>query len=146
MTHRPDVSVIIAAFTEQRWDNMVRAIDSACAQTLKPREVIVCIDHNDALLARTREHAAGLDGVRVVENPWPRGVSGARNAGIAVASGRVCAFLDDDAEADPDWLEHLLSSYVDPAVLGVGGGIEPAWHDVRPDWFPEEFDWEVACS
>jgi cellulose synthase/poly-beta-1,6-N-acetylglucosamine synthase-like glycosyltransferase len=146
MTHGRDVSVIIAAFTEQRWDNMVRAIESACAQTLQPREVIVCIDHNDALLARTREHVAGRDGVRVIDNPCPRGVSGARNAGIAVASGAVCAFLDDDAEAAPDWLEHLVSSYVDSDVLGVGGGIEAAWHDVRPDWFPEEFDWVVGCS
>jgi len=146
MSQCRDVSVIIAAFTEQRWDHMVRAIASARAQTLQPREVIVCIDHNDALLARMCEHTAGLTDVKVVENPWPRGVSGARNAGIAAARGAVCAFLDDDAEAAPDWLENLVASYVDPDVLGVGGGIEPAWHDVRPDWFPEEFDWVVGCS
>src|SRR5262245_60583491 len=126
MSYSRDVSVVIAAFTEQRWEHMVRAIDSALAQTLRPREVIVCIDHNDALLTRMRAHAAGLCGVRVIDNPWPRGVSGARNAGIAVACGTVCAFLDDDAEAAPDWLEHLVSSYLDSDVLGVGGGIEPA--------------------
>jgi len=146
MSQSRDVSVIIAAFTEQRWDHMVRAIESARAQTLRPREVVVCIDHNEALFTRMREHTAGLSGVRVIENPWPRGVSGARNAGIAAASGAVCAFLDDDAEAAPDWLENLVSSYVDSDVLGVGGGIEPAWHDVRPEWFPEEFDWVVGCS
>lgn len=146
MSQCRDVSVIIAAFTERRWDNLVRAIDSARAQTLQPREVIVCIDHNEALLKRICEHTAGLRGVRVIENPWHQGVSGARNAGIAAACGAVCAFLDDDAEADPDWLENLVSAYVDPDVLGVGGGIEPAWHGVRPDWFPEEFDWVVGCS
>ena len=37
------------------------------------------------------------------------------------------AFLDDDAEADADWLKHLGAAYEHDGVLGVGGAIEPAW-------------------
>src|SRR5581483_12443163 len=71
---------------------------------------------------------------------------GARNTGVSVATGSVCAFLDDDAEAAPDWLAWLVKAYADKDVLGVGGAIEPAWQDRRPEWFPEEFDWVVGCS
>src|SRR5216683_2008584 len=106
-----DVSVIIAAFSTQRWDNLLAAIDSARHQTLPAREVIVCIDHNRSLLSAVRDYAARLADVRVVDNTWPRGVSGARNTGIAAASGAICAFLDDDAEAAPDWLAGLVRGY-----------------------------------
>ena len=44
----------------------------------------------------------------------PGGLSGARNTGVAAARGEVVAFLDDDAVAAPDWLEHLLRPYDDP--------------------------------
>ena len=142
----PDVSVIIAAFTMQRWDNLLAAIDSVRCQTLAPRELIVCIDHNRLLLERIRQHVVGLADIQVVENRWPRGVSGARNTGVGESSGAVCAFLDDDAVAEPDWLATLVRAYAEPDTLGVGGGIEPLWQQGRPPWFPEEFDWVVGCS
>ena len=56
------------------------------------------------------------------------------------------AFLDDDAEAAPDWLERLLALYDDPDVLAVGGRVEPVWETGRPGYFGEELDWIVGCS
>jgi len=41
MTVDADISVIIAAFTAERWDNIVAAIESVQRQTLAPRELIV---------------------------------------------------------------------------------------------------------
>jgi glycosyltransferase involved in cell wall biosynthesis len=82
----------------------------------------------------------------VVENAQQRGLSGARNTGVAAARGDVVAFLDDDAAAAPDWLEHLLAPYADPAVAGVGGAVEPVWEGEPPRAFPEEFNWVVGCS
>jgi len=82
----------------------------------------------------------------VALNRGRRGLSGARNAGVAAADAEIVAFLDDDAEAAPDWLARLLALYDDPRVLGAGGTIEPAWDARRPGWFPEEFDWVVGCS
>jgi hypothetical protein len=82
----------------------------------------------------------------VVENGEPRGLSGARNSGIAVASGDVIAFLDDDARAAPDWIERLIFPYREPRIIGVGGAIEPMWVGRRPGWFPPEFDWVVGCT
>ena len=87
-----------------------------------------------------------LPDVIVTDNQQQQGLSGARNAGVAVAGGEVVAFLDDDATAAPDWLERLAAGYADPDVLGVGGAIEPVWSTSRPRCFPEEFDWVVGCT
>jgi hypothetical protein len=58
----------------------------------------------------------------------------------------VVAFLDDDAIAEPEWLERLVVHYATPDVLGVGGRVLPDWRSGRPDWFPDEFNWVVGCS
>ena len=78
-----DVSVVICAYTEARWQDLLAAVDSVQRQSAPPREIIIVIDHNPALLERTRTHLAG---VVVVKNREQRGLSGARNSGIAAAS------------------------------------------------------------
>ena len=47
-------------------------------------------------------------------------------------SGDFIAFLDDDAEADPQWLQYLASPFADPRVAGVGGTAVPAWVGAEP--------------
>lgn len=138
-----DVSVVICAYTEARWDDLVAAVQSLTAQSYRPLEVIVVIDHNPALLQRAR--TAWPEGI-VIENGQPRGLSGARNSGVAIARGEIVAFIDDDALAAPDWLAQLLHHYRDPQVVGVGGAIQPLWMGDRPGWFPQEFDWVVGCT
>lgn len=144
MTHKvQDISVIICAYTEDRWNDLTEAIESVKQQTLAPREIIIVIDHNPALLKRVREQVSG---VVVVENTEARGLSGARNSGIAVAQGQIIAFLDDDAIAMPDWLIQLSTFFTDPNMLGAGGSIHPLWIDKKPFWLPEEFYWVIGCT
>ncbi len=138
-----DVSVIICAYTEARWHDLVAAVESLHAQSKPPREVIVVVDHNQHLLERVR---AELPGIVVVENSETQGLSGARNSGIAVARGALLAFLDDDATAEPDWLARLYQCFEDPRVLGVGGTVVPAWSSKPPHWFPRQFYWVIGCS
>jgi glucosyl-dolichyl phosphate glucuronosyltransferase len=137
------VSVIICAYTGERWDQLLGAIRSVQAQTMKAMEIIVVVDHEVELLDRLRT-AVGSD-VTVLENRERRGLSGARNTGTAVACGDLVAFLDDDAEAAPDWLEVLTEGYENPAVVGTGGFVEPVWSRPAPD-FPAEFNWVVGCT
>jgi glucosyl-dolichyl phosphate glucuronosyltransferase len=136
-------SVVICSYADERWDELALAVESVRRQTVAPLEVIVAVDHNPLLLERAR---SGLAGVKVVENHEARGLSGARNSGIAAARGDVVAFLDDDAAAETEWLERLAPLYRDPRVLGVGGAIDPHWLDGRPAGFPREFEWVVGCS
>ncbi len=137
------ISIVMCAYTEDRWAELVAAVESVRFQTLSPREIILVIDHNLPLLARAREQ---LPDVKVIENGQPRGLSGARNSGIAAACGEVIAFMDEDATAAPDWLYWLSRSYDDACVAGIGGAIEPVWSAPRPSWFPSEFDWVVGCT
>lgn len=139
----PSVSVVICAYTEARWDDIVAAVRSVQAQEPAVLETVLVIDHNPALHARA---AREIPGVVLVENAEARGLSGARNSGVAAARGDVVAFLDDDARADPGWWAGLAAAYADPAVMGAGGGIVPAWDAGRPGWFPPEFDWVIGCS
>jgi glycosyltransferase involved in cell wall biosynthesis len=138
-----DFSVIICAYTEARWDELVDAVASVRSQSVPVREIIVVIDHNHSLFQRA---VSDISGVVTLENAQARGLSGARNTGIAAARGEIIAFMDEDAVAAPDWLEKLGAPYDDPQVLGVGGAIEPLWLSGRPAWFPEEFDWVVGCT
>jgi GT2 family glycosyltransferase len=135
--------VVVAAHTMDRWADIVAGVDALAHQTVSPRETILVVDHNDALLARARDE---LTGVRVLDNPRTGGASGARNTGVAAATGAVVAFLDDDARPEPDWVERLLSAYDDPSVMAVGGVARPVWPDVRPAHLPPELDWLVGCT
>jgi glucosyl-dolichyl phosphate glucuronosyltransferase len=138
-----DISVVICAYTEKRWDELCAAVQSLQKQSLPPREVILVIDHNQSLLERAR---AQFDKIVLLESREIQGLAGARNTGMESAQGTVIAFLDDDAVAAPNWLELLCASFENPDIVGVGGKLEPLWPKGRPRWFPEEFDWVVGCT
>jgi GT2 family glycosyltransferase len=136
------VSVVICAYTLDRWDQLVLAMDSVSEQS-PPHETILVIDHNDELLDRARTRWPGSV---VLANAARRGLSGGRNTALQVASGEVVAFLDDDAIAGPGWLESLLSPFDDPSVVAVGGSATPIWPDIAPAVLPDELLWIVGCS
>jgi GT2 family glycosyltransferase len=144
-TARPGLAltVVVCAYTAQRWENIRAAVESLRSQTVPVHQLVLVIDHNPGLLETAR---AGFPDVVCIPNTGPQGLSGARNCGVAVATGDVVAFLDDDAAAAPDWAAALLEANADDTVVGVGGGVVPAWEAPRPRWFPDEFLWVVGCS
>ncbi|NUL04370.1 glycosyltransferase family 2 protein [Streptomyces lunaelactis] len=143
MNTAPSLSVVVCAYTLDRWDDIRSAIASVRAQNRAANEILLVIDHCPELyeLAST-----SMPGIRVIPNRERKGLSGARNTGVAAARCDVVAFLDDDAAADPDWTDRMLEHYSDPRVVGVGGLVRPWWVTHRPVWFPPEFDWVVGCS
>ena len=143
LTGLPTVSVVIAAFAMERWNDLQEAVTSVRTQTIRVLETIVVIDQNATLLERTQ---CELPDIIVIPNVGSRGASGARNSGVAASHGEVVAFLDDDAFASANWLESLLRHFLDPDVVGVGGRMIPLWAGSRPRWFPQEFDWAVGAS
>ncbi len=144
MDVRPSITVVICCYTERRWDDIVAAVTSVQPQLRACDELTLAVDHSPALAQRLRER---FPAIHVTENEGVRGLSGARNAGIATARGEIVAFLDDDAVAHPEWLDELCRPYADPEVAGVGGQVVPRWDTgARPAWFPPEYDWVVGCT
>jgi GT2 family glycosyltransferase len=137
-------SVIVCCYTEDRWDDLSAGVAETWRQSGGEAEIIVCVDHNERLLRRAR---AELPQAVVIENQGEPGLSGARNTGVAAASGDIVVFLDDDAVPAPGWLDALLQAFDDDEhVLAVGGAARPTRPEARPTWFPLEFDWVVGCS
>ena len=134
---------MICAYTLDRWDDLNAAVASVRAQTYPAREIFVAVDRNEALQERA---ACEIQGVIVVANSKAAGLCGGRMTGAELATAPIIVFLDDDAIADQDWLKHLVESFQDDRVLGVGGHIDPLWRRPPPSWFPPEFNWIVGCT
>jgi O-antigen biosynthesis protein len=79
-------------------------------------EVIVV---NDGSTDATADIARGF-GVRVISTP-NRGLSHARNVGLAAAVGEIVAYIDDDAYPDPHWLTYLAGAFLTTDHTGIGG-------------------------
>ncbi|MFF1378149.1 glycosyltransferase family 2 protein [Streptomyces sp. NPDC058308] len=142
-----EISVVVCVYTEDRWADILAAVSSVRAQSLAALETLLVVDHNLPLLDRLAKEYKETEGVRVLANAGPRGLSAGRNTGIAASRGEIVAFLDDDAVAEREWLRHFAEGFEDPRVLAVGGRTLPAWESGRrPVWFPEEFDWVVGCT
>jgi len=136
-------TAVICCYTLDRWDRLVDAVASVRAQQ-PPVDAVVVVDHNEALLTAAQEAFPDLV---VVPNGEGRGLSGARNTGVACSDTDVVLFLDDDAVAEPSWAASLLACFADPRVMVVGGRVDPDWEGgARPRWFPAEFGWVVGCS
>jgi GT2 family glycosyltransferase len=147
------VSVIVCAYTLDRWLDLNAAINGIAAQEVAADsavcvrgdvQIVLVIDHNPALA----ERAAALPlRAQIVENDRTRGLSGARNAGVERAAGDIVLFLDDDAAPEAGWLQAHLEAFAEPTVIGTAGRVEPNWDgDGPPTWWPHEFDWVIGCS
>jgi len=143
MHMKMDMTVIICAYTEERWSDLKAVLVSVQRQTFPAREIILVIDHNPDLLQLARKE---LDGVKVIQNTGEKGLSGSRNTGIQSANSEIVVFIDDDAIASRNWLEILRKEYEDSSIMGVGGSILPIWSTEKPKWFPEEFYWVIGCT
>ena len=137
------VTVVVCAYTKDRWVTLRRAIDVALNQINLDDELLVVVDYNDALLTQCREYLGDLT---VLPNSRNRGLSGARNTALDEAHGSIIVFLDDDAVPLDGWLDALRAPYADTRVYGVGGFAKPCWLSGQPGWFPKEFLWVVGCS
>ena len=109
----PQVSVVVCAFNEA---NSIQA----CLESLErcdypDLQVIVC---DDGSTDSTREIARRFP-FTLIELEHG-GLSRARNAGVAAASGEIVAFLDADAACHVRWPWHLVLAFHD-GVTAVGG-------------------------
>src|SRR5207244_3256856 len=105
----------------------LRACLAALARLDYPDFEVIVVDDGstDASATIAAEHA-----VRVLRTP-NRGLSSARNAGLAAATGEIIAYTDDDTQADPHWLTYLVSPFLGSDCVAVGGPNLPMPGDGR---------------
>ncbi|MCA1926061.1 MAG: glycosyltransferase [Thiobacillus sp.] len=107
----PRFSVVIPAFNAE--STLARAIESVRAQSWPAHEILVV---DDGSRDATADIAARYAEVKLVRQP-NRGVSVARNAGAAAATGDWLAFLDADDWYAPDRLRLHAEWIADDGAL-----------------------------
>lgn len=100
------ISVIVPVYKTQRY--LGKCLDSILAQTYPNIEIVVVNDCSpDGSAEICREYAARHDSIRYVELSQNVGLSGARNAGMRVATGKLLGFVDSDDWVEPEAYETL---------------------------------------
>ena len=124
-SRRGHVSVVICVYTEDRWDDILAAVESvARADVPAARDRSWSSTTTRACCARAAARASpSRDGC--VPATRTRGPVRRPQHRRRRRHRRVVAFLDDDAVAEPDWLRALSAGYADPAVVAVGGVAHP---------------------
>lgn len=110
--------------TYKRPDYLVRCVRSLFSQGLLPNEIILVSRDIDELTHKVIAELQGEFGNTIpILNPHvsEAGFLPPISKGIECASSDILVFLDDDAEAFPDWLEQIVLFYNDSEVGGVGG-------------------------
>jgi glycosyltransferase involved in cell wall biosynthesis len=116
----PQISAIIC--THNRDSYLGGAIDSLLNQSFAGDYEVIVVDN--ASSDRTRavvESRQPHPHLRYVYEPT-LGLSVARNTGAQVSRAPILAYLDDDAEASPQWLQVLYAAYEQHEKLAVAGG------------------------
>jgi len=84
---------------------------------------------------RAVESWAERSGVGVSYTVEPRqNIAVARNASVAMATGELVAFIDDDEEPSDDWLYILYQTLLEYRADGVLGPVLPKFEQDAPGW------------
>lgn len=117
------ITVVIPTYLRPTW--LVGCMECLLQQTRLPHEVIAVMRVDDAATEQAFDSFVAHRTIRgitfrkaFVMEP---GFLPPLRVGIGEAQGDVVAFLDDDAEALPDWLDRLAAPYAETSVAGVGG-------------------------
>jgi GT2 family glycosyltransferase len=113
------ISVVIPTV---RAGTIEQAVESIRRQSHSNLELIVVAQGGDPSLAQAVERIRKSDDRFIVECLTEKGVSVARNRGIERAQSDVVAIIDDDCEADVNWLATIATIFdADPDIQLVGG-------------------------
>lgn len=139
---KPSISAVVCTYN--RSTLLQKCLESLVNQTVsKSNYEVIIVDNNSS--DNTQEVATffttKFKNISLVrENK--QGKSYALNTGISVSQGQYIAFVDDDAQAQPDWLEKILDAFdtIDPKPVSVGGEIYPWYEHPPPGWFTDDLE------
>ncbi len=102
-------SVSIIIITCNRQKELKRLLESLKSQILTPREIIIINTGGGHLALVTDDSKDSLPIKYFYETGL--NIPSARNKGISLARSSIIAFLDDDCEALPGWIEAIADSF-----------------------------------
>jgi glycosyltransferase involved in cell wall biosynthesis len=114
LTNPPSATVVVPAYNAAA--HIGRCLTALKQLTYPDYEILVVDDGSTDTTAAIAE-SVGVRRLKLAH----RGLAAARNAGIEAARGRLVAFIDADAEADPDWLYHLAETVARRNAAAAGG-------------------------
>jgi glycosyltransferase involved in cell wall biosynthesis len=139
---KPRISLVICTYN--RADILPRCLSAACRQTIPLSDYQVVIVDN-ASTDHTRHVVKQFGGPRGLDIHYVyhpvKGLSHARNAGMAAACAPILVYIDDDAIAAPDLLWHLLRTFDSHERAACAGGrIDITLPAQLPKWYSSFFD------
>ena len=113
---QPLVSIIIVNFN--RVDLVKACLESVWRQSFTNTEVIV-VDNGSTDGSVEFLESIDAENFRLVKLDRNTGFAGGCNAGIAASRGRYIATLNNDAEAEPGWVEALVTAMEEAPRIGM---------------------------
>jgi glycosyltransferase involved in cell wall biosynthesis len=118
----PNIQISAIICTHNRDTYLGAAIDSLLAQDFAAEFEVVVVDNGSSdRTCEVVEQRASHPRLKYVFEPII-GLSVARNTGAKVASGKILAYLDDDAVASDSWLQVFDDAYNNNSKLAIAGG------------------------
>lgn len=118
----PDTLISAIICTHNRDTYLGAAIDSLLTQkNFVGFEVIVVDNGSSDSTRKVVEKRLSDSRLKYIYEPV-LGLSVARNTGANAASGKILAYLDDDAVASESWLQILYSAFEANSKLAIAGG------------------------
>lgn len=119
MLESPLISIIIPVYNVEQY--LPRCLDSVLNQDYRDWECILVDDGSHDRSPLICDDYQKLDARFLVIHQQNQGVSSARNAGLAAATGEYISFVDSDDWLDPAYLSWLLNGLTAECDLSVGG-------------------------
>lgn len=134
-----DISIIIPTLNRQ--EDLKNCLISLVRQDFASNQYEILVVDNgstDSTKEITEEAIALFPRHRIsyIYEPEPGLLSG-RHRGASETQGDILIFIDDDIEADKNWLASIHTSFQDDSVQLVGGRNLPKYETNPPEWL----DW-----
>ncbi len=136
---RMDISISVIICTYNRGQLLNRTFEALVRQTLPTHEFEVILINNNST-DQTAEICLHFQQTHP-EFPFryfkekQQGLSYARNRGIEESHSDLLVFLDDDAFAEPEYLQNIQIFFkTHPDAAAAGGRIYPEFETQRPPW------------
>lgn len=127
---QPLISVIVPVYKVEPY--LDKCISSIANQTYRNLEIILVDDGSPDNCPATSDAWAEKDSRIRVIHKTNGGLSDARNAGMAVATGELMAFVDSDDWIAQDMYEHLYQRLLEDGSDIAACGVQMVWEDKTP--------------